>query len=291
MKRKILGYIICMFLLGISIGIPVKAAGTMSSTQWKKSPTGSAGVLEGKSVIVNIFVEDKESKWSEKDKKSVNRKLVASGKFMGKQAKRYGKKAKVVTDIRTHTSLCYTYKTKMKITDKEKHLDKLYRKVCHYIETKIPLDDIRREYGTDSVGFVIHMNKSGVSSTVVHYMGEQANFYECAMIFRKFHGEEESASTYAHEMLHLFAARDLYAESLEDGITFPFVKYVAKKFSNDIMFSTYTMSGKQLRYRITNEVSRVTAYYLGWKKKIPELKKYALMRGSKRGCFSDGTSY
>lgn len=46
-----------------------------TTAQWKTQKTGSAGVLIGKSVLVSIFVEDADSKWNEKQKKDVNRKL------------------------------------------------------------------------------------------------------------------------------------------------------------------------------------------------------------------------
>lgn len=286
----ILGMLFFVVASALGVSECAEAAGTMSRAQWKKAPTGSAGVLEGKSVIVSIFVDDKSSKWSDSAKKKVNRKLGVAEKYIEKQAKNYGKKADLVTDIYRNPSLCYSYQTKQRVTSSEKKLDKLYKDVCKYIEKSIPIDDIRKKYKTDSVGFVIHVNKSGISSTIVHYMEEKENFYECSTMFSKYEKTSEGAATYAHEILHLFGARDLYVESLADGITSSFIKYVEKKIPNEIMFSTCTMSGKLLKYQITNDISRVTAYYLGWKNKIPETKKYALMRGTKKGCFSDGTS-
>ena len=38
----------------------------ISESEWKKLPTGSAGVLEGRSVLISIFVNDKVSKWTKK---------------------------------------------------------------------------------------------------------------------------------------------------------------------------------------------------------------------------------
>ncbi len=283
--------LICVTSIGrVLVSGEANAASRIPKEEWKKSETGSAGVLEGKSVLVSIFVDDKDSKWTESAKKKANRKLLVSGRYIEKQAKRYGKKVDLITDIYKNTDLCYEYQTKMNVTDTDRKQDKLYRKIHKYIDTTLPITELREKYGTDSIGFVLHMNKSGVSSAAVHYVEDTKYFYECATLFSKFEGVQEGAATYAHEILHLFGARDLYNESLSDGITFSFVKYVAKKHPNDIMFSTYTMSGKQLTYKIKNEVSRVTAYYLGWKKKIPEKKKYPLMR-HKKGCFSEGTAW
>nr|MBP3598744.1 hypothetical protein [Eubacterium sp.] len=293
MKYKVIW--IMILLLACVGGIEMtsgeaNAAGRVAKEEWKKFETGSAGVLEGKSIIVSIFIDDKNSKWTEAAKKKANRKLGVSERYIEKQAKRYGKKVDLVTDIYQNTDLCYVYQTKMNVNDTDKKQDKLYRKIHKYIDTTLPITELREKYDTDSIGFVLHMNKSGVSSTAVHYIEDTKYFYECATLFSKFEGVPEGAATYAHEILHLYGARDLYNESLQDGITFSFVKYIAKRHPNDIMFSTYTMSGKQLTYRIKNEVSRVTAYYLGWKKKILEKKKYPLMR-HKKGCFSEGTAW
>lgn len=91
--------------------------------------------------------------------------------------------------------------------------------------------------------------------------------------FSKYEKEAEGAATYAHEILHLFGARDLYMTSITDGISSALVRHVGKKYPNDIMFSTFTKSGKTLKYKIVNQVDRVTAYYLGWKTKIPEKQR------------------
>lgn len=267
------------------------ASAAPGDREWRNSATGSAGVLEGRSVIISIFIEDNNSKWTKKEKKKTNKKVSAAAKFIRRQAKRYGKKVHLITDIYNNKNICYSYTSKTKLSDSMRNQDRLYKKIEKFIDQSIDLTAVRRQYGTDSIGFLLHINKSGLSSTLVHFMEEgQEHFYECSTLFSKYKGKEEGASTYAHEMLHLFGARDLYYRSLRDGITASFVRYIKRKFPNDIMYSTYTLSGKQLIYKISNEVSRVTAYFLGWKGQIPETKKYALPDMEQRGCFSDGTS-
>ena len=269
-----------------------RAATKQRDSRWRKNPAGSAGVLEGQPVIISIFINDKDSRWTNKAKREANRKLAAASKYISGQAKKYGKKAEIVTDIYKNNRICYSYTTKMKLNDSAKKQDRLYENVEKFIDSRIDLTKIRQQYGTDSIGFLFHINKSGVSSTLVHYIEEgEENFYECSTVFSQCGGKAEGASTYAHEMLHLFGARDLYERSLPDGITASFVRHIEKKFPNDIMFSTYTKRGKQLKYSIKNEISRVTAYFLGWKNKIPEQKKYALPGVEQKGCFSDGTSW
>ena len=77
MSRKILSAVLLISLLmgtlWQTMTPTLQAAKT--TAQWKTQKTGSAGVLIGKSVLVSIFVEDADSKWNEKQKKDVNRKL------------------------------------------------------------------------------------------------------------------------------------------------------------------------------------------------------------------------
>lgn len=262
-----------------------------SVAQWKKQKTGSAGVLEGKSVLISIFVDDANSHWSEKKKKETNRKLKVATSFIQTQGKRYQKEVILEADFVKHPELQYCMKTKMRLTDKEKKLNRFGEKMEAYIEKHIDVTKIREEYDTDSIGFLLFINKSGVSSTSVHYMEDGTkHFYEMCALFSKYEKEEEGAATFAHEILHLFGARDLYMTSVTDGISSALVRHIQRKFPNDIMFTTFTKKGKTLKYRIVNRVDRVTAYYLGWKKSIPEKKTFALYQGEK-GCFTDGTSW
>ena len=81
MSRKILSAaLLISLLMGTlwqTMTPTLQAAKT--TAQWKTQKTGSAGVLIGKSVLVSIFVEDADSKWNEKQKKDVNRKLKVAG--------------------------------------------------------------------------------------------------------------------------------------------------------------------------------------------------------------------
>lgn len=272
--------------------VHAEAAAKMSGEQWQKSPTGSAGMLEGKSVIISIYVNDSNSKWTGTAKKQANRKVRIAARYIENQAEKFGKKAQLVTDIYKNKDIGFSFTTKMKVTDRIQNQDKLYKKIVTFIDQNVDLDVIRKQYGTDSIGFVLHLNKTGVSSTRVHYIEESGDsFYECSTVFTKCGGQAEGASTYAHELLHQFGARDLYETSLSDGITKSFVTHIEKKFPNDIMFTTYTVSGQQLKYSIKNEIGRVTAYFLGWKKSIPEQKRYPLPDAKQKGCFSDGTAW
>ncbi len=263
----------------------------ISESEWKKLPTGSAGVLEGRSVLISIFVNDKVSKWTKKAKKEANRKVRSAASYIRRQAKKYGKNVSLVADTEKYKDISYSFRVNNKVSDSIRSQDKLYQKVMKYVRKNIDINGFRSRYNTDSIGFLFHLNKSGTSSTLVHYAEEGTEFfYECATLFSKYGKQAEGASTYAHEILHLFGARDLYERSLADGITASLVRHIEKKFPKEIMYSTYDRKGRMLKYKITNDISRVTAYFLGWKDSVPEVKKYALPKLKEKGCFYEWTS-
>lgn len=296
MKRKILSIILLINLILGSVypqmKMAVNAKAAKTTAEWKTKKTGSAGVLVGRSVLVSIFVDDADSKWTEKQKKEANRKLKAAAAFIESEGKRYHKKITLIADSYENSDLQYEMNTKQKLNDSEKKLNAFSKQMQKMLERDIDVTELREKYATDSVGFLLFINKSGVSSTMVHYMEEgKKNFYEICALFSKYEKEPEGAATYAHEILHLFGARDLYMTSTTDGISSALVRYIRKKYPNDIMFTTFTKSGKTLKYKIVNQVDRVTAYYLGWKTKIPEKQRFALFGGNPKGCFTDGTSW
>lgn len=263
----------------------------ISESEWKKLPTGSAGVLEGRSVLISIFVSDKVSKWTKKAKKEANKKVRGAAAYIRRQAKKYGKTVSLVADTEKYKDISYSYQVRNKVTDSIRSQDKLYRNIMKFVGKNIDITGLRSRYKTDSIGFLFHLNKSGTSSTLVHYAEEGAEyFYESATLFSKYGKKAEGASTYAHEILHLFGARDLYEKSLADGITASLVRHIERKFPSEIMYSTYDRKGRMWKYKITNKIGRVTAYFLGWKDSVPEIKKYALPKRKEKGCFYEWTS-
>lgn len=291
---------LCLVFSLLAVFLPVRTGGVqaeeiserISESEWKKLPTGSAGVLEGRSVLISIFINDKGSKWTKKAKKEANRKVRTAAAYIRKQARKYGKTVSLVADTEKYKDISYSFRVNNKVSDSIRSQDKLYQKVMKFVKKNIDINGLRSQYKTDSIGFLFHLNKSGTSSTLVHYAEEGTEFfYESATLFSKYGKQAEGASTYAHEILHLFGARDLYERSLIDGITASLVRHIEKKFPKEIMYSTYDRKGRMLKYKITNDISRITAYFLGWKASVPEVKKYALPKLKEKGCFYEWTSF
>ena len=292
MKMKKTMFVIAVFTLAILSALYRSRTNVNASTtnrEWKKNNNkyGSAKQLKSKSAFIILYVNDKDSSWTEKRKSDMKKKLRHSIEFIKKSAKEYGASPELVADVydgKEYSDLSYNIKSDISFTDKENDTDKMYKKVKSYINKRVKLQKIRNKYKTDSIGFLVLLNKSGVCHTHVHVASNgKKDFYECSMLFDKYDSKQEGASTYAHEMLHLFGARDLYTVSYGDGITKRFIKYVKKHFPREIMLTTLSKGKVQLKYKITNKVSRITAFFLGWKKNIPEKDRFYLYAPKPRG--------
>ncbi|MBS7396858.1 MAG: hypothetical protein KIG32_00310, partial [Ruminiclostridium sp.] len=81
-------------------------------------------------------------------------------------------------------------------------------------------------------------------------------------------------SVIAHEILHLYGAPDLYAfdtNNINYATTVGFVDYCRENVPQEIMLSTRdTETGELLSDRITQEITDITAYYIGWLDAAPE---------------------
>ena len=98
----------------------------------------------------------------------------------------------------------------------------------------------------------------------------------------------ESPATYAHEILHLFGAPDLYEGSSDPYVDEALVSYVADTYPGDIMLSTYEDDGSSRFDAITKEISPLTAYCLGLTDTCPELAQFPLLADMTPGVFSYG---
>ena len=113
-------------------------------------------------------------------------------------------------------------------------------------------------------------------------------YYEYSCLYRHdayTDGERESPATYAHEILHLFGAPDLYEGSGDPYVDRALVDYVAETYPDDIMVSTYEDDGTSRFDVITKEISPLTAYCLGLTDTCPELEQFPLLTQVEPGVF------
>ena len=216
---------------------------------------GSAKKLVGDCALVTIFMADEESIFTINQEEEAMSKLTEAVNYLTNKANLFGRELEIVYN---EPDLIYRFNSKNIIStnfdDTNWSVDLLER-----INSDKIVQEIYRNYGIDNVGFVINVNKEGQSyavSTNKYVMKKYDN--EKCVIYSQYSGSETNAYVYAHEILHLFGATDLYYPN--DIIEYR--KDLAEEyFPNEIMLDYH--------YNLKNAmISDVTAYLIGWKDKL-----------------------
>lgn len=251
------------------------------------SPTGSAKYLDGSTILVSLFIEDTESSWSLEDQELVMSKMNLAVDFLIEEGNSYGKSVNLIYDINEHPDLAYTVSYANSIDDSDDSALELLDYMTEYIDDNIPTQDLLASYDVDSIAYMCFLNKEGISYTFPYYEGDsRIYYYETCYMFLQCDGDYEPPSVYAHEMLHLFGARDLYSTNQTDGITKDFVQYIETNYPNEIMLTTYDENWNNVQDHVSNDLSDITAYFIGWLDTIPELDTYPSIRSSYPASFS-----
>lgn len=244
-------------------------------SDWTTSSTGSAKYLDGSTVLVSLFIEDPSSSWTEDKKEIVMSKMDLANDFLVSEGNSYGKSVNLIYNIYEHPDLAYTVSYSETIDDSSRSSYHLLEYITRYIDSTIPTQEILANYNVDSIAYMCFLDKSGVSYTFPYYEGDSdLYYYETCYMFLKCDGDYEPPAVYAHEMLHLFGARDLYSTNQTDGITKEFVQHIETDYPNEIMLTTYDENWNNVQEYVSNEITDITAYFLGWTDEIPELETY-----------------
>lgn len=264
--------LICLFLTAVTLcGYQHFAP----SADWTTSPTGSAKYLDGSTVLVSLFIEDPSSSWTDSKKEIVMSKMDLANDFLVSEGNSYGKSVNLIYNIYEHPDLAYTVSYSETIDDSNRSSYHLLEYITRYIDNTIPTQEILANYNVDSIAYMCFLDKSGVSYTFPYYEGDSdLYYYETCYMFLKCDGDYEPPAVYAHEMLHLFGARDLYSTNQADGITKEFVQHIEQDYPNEIMLTTYDENWNNVQEYVSNEITDITAYYIGWLDEIPELETY-----------------
>lgn len=244
-------------------------------SDWQESPTGSAKYLDGSTVLVSLFIEDSSSNWTDDKKSLVMSKMDLATDFLVSEGTSYGKDVNLIYNIYDHPDLDYTLSYSGTIDDSEDCSYDLLDFVTDYIDTHIPTQKILSSYRVDSIAYMCFLDKDGVSYTFPYYEGDSdLYYYETCYMFLKCDGDYEPPAVYAHEILHLFGGRDLYSTNEIDGITKDFVQYIETYYPNEIMLTTYDENWNNVQSYVSNDLTDITAYFIGWLDTIPETANY-----------------
>ena len=249
---------------------------------------GSCGELENRTVVVSIFVNDTISEWDLDycyDYEVYNRAWIDldyACYWISRRAEDYGKKAEFIYDWDIHPDLLYFGDFDIDFSS-EIDYDTSDKAAWEYIEKNIDTKALLEEYRAQNILYMLYINSyddcEAITCTRSNYQG-MSYPYEICFFFMNDDGELECPAVFAHEMLHAFGAPDLYTSDGQYGITDEYVKHCEDTQSNDIMFTCYDRYSSMSYYTfISNEVTDITAYYIGWTDHSDDVEKYGLGAG------------
>lgn len=238
-------------------------------------PQGSVGFLEGRTVIVTAFVGGADSdNWTAEEDEYVMYAQKVAADYLMNQAKDCGVDSEIIVWDEEHEDLAYdiTYNgsledVSLESTSGEEGAGEFLPAIRNEIQ-QLPIDTIKKTYDADSIGFMVMVDTHGGSYANV-YMPDYGmdDYYESVTMFmydEYMDGDVyESVPAYAHEMLHLFGAVDLYQENKEDGVMQEICDYIEENDPNCLMYETYEPDGSVNNDGITQHLSDITKAMVG----------------------------
>ena len=229
---------------------PVSA---MKSNQASKRGLGSAGVLSGHVHVYNIFARDHFSDWNAEQKQTVLDKVQQAYRFLTEHCGQHGVEVKF-TDESSAEVLC-SHRIPIDTFVDPRWTEKVIGTATGKSGNEL-VSWLRKETSADHVLICLHINKSALSYNLAVYDRVSDHFAAERMICFASYPDDRptAAATYAHEILHLFGAGDLY---------FPFdsgderKKQAAELFPHDVMYRVDYNLGRL-------NIGPFTAYRVGW---------------------------
>lgn len=233
---------------------------------------GSAAYLKGKNILVSIFVDTPDSSWEEAQKEAVLKKISVAAAYIEEQAGLYQADTALLYDWTQHKDLKKSAQTDFSIREDVDFIDRLDEEISLWFDTKIDYEALLKKYRAQGIATLVFVNNPGISYAIV-YDGTD-NIKESIILFSGDYfnpGQLETATVYAHEILHVFGAHDLYEEAEFTGEV---SDYVGRVYPNEIMYSV-TGGGKGAYNSTINHIlSPITAYHLGWIDEAEEITMF-----------------
>lgn len=287
--------ILSLFLMGI-IRLPTaeEKSSKVLPDIIKLTDLGSASELEGNVTLVSVFANDSRYSWDFNDENDISARenifsyTKTAADWICEQAQRYNKTLNISYAEDSKSDLYYETAFDEKCLDIEKSISKSALPEWKYIDSKIDNNAIKSKYKSDSVVYLIFINQKEEYGTVAFALSfyDRVLDYPYEICFLPYFFAENviSPSVIAHEILHTFGAPDLYGYDeykMNYDTTVEYVDYCRKNHYNEIMHSTFDISEgviKRVYDRITNDLTDITAYYIGWIDEPPaEVDEFALV--------------
>ena len=218
---------------------------------------GSGAYLKGKNILVSLFVTTPESTWSKEEQEEILTKVGKAVSYIETQAKEYGAETSLLYDFTSFEDLKVEAQTDFCVNEQTDFIDRLDEEIALWMEEKISYETLLERYDAEGIATMIFINNPGISYAIV-YDGTDSTKETMILFAEDYYrpGKKETTTAYAHEILHIFGAHDLYEDA---EFTAEVSEYVALTYPGEIMY-TVAESGN----RITAVLSPITAYHLGW---------------------------
>ncbi len=240
---------------------------------------GSATRLNGKTVIISIFIDDLTTNWNYGDTSELNRmydtidNLRIATEWIRKNASRFGARPEFIYDWSKDYTLFARIKSDKNLIRINENSENHYYDLCKYIDKYIDSEKIKRTYHTDSLLYMFFYDTAPflkARSYAFQYEVGYPYVYETCHIFCRTFGGVSGPGVYAHEILHAFGAPDLYYANKK--IPQRYVDYLKKIGSKDVMYSNDPLCAGKVNAVFTD----VDAYYTGLISICPDVAKWGL---------------
>ncbi|MEE0799646.1 MAG: hypothetical protein U0L91_00030 [Gemmiger sp.] len=238
---------------------------------------GSAGLLAWPCVLYSIYLDSPYACWTDEQIALTQRRLAEAADWITEQAGRYNASPRLYYDTgdgRLSARVTCTTPLDADNTSGDAFYD--------YVDTltaAVDTDALRAAYGTAGIGYLIFLPFEGCSYSILHYLEDGENYlneFSCLYLYDPYvePGTPESPAVYAHEILHLFGAADLYEGSSDPYVTPELAAYVAQTWPDAIMYDTYNADGTVGGEEIDKSLCPLTAFRLGLCDRFPGMERF-----------------
>lgn len=254
---------------------------------------GNAGVLSGRTVVHTFFASGSDYKWDFEKEEDINTRdnclkdLSEALGWLTDKAAQYGSTVEFIYDWEEDPGLMATISFSVPVVDAR--ADATAADMREAIDLFTPADRLKEKYDAENVVylFLINSDENNSRNSHAHLFSLKpgatvSRLIEYAVINMYSNQDYEmtgskivkaSPFAYAHEILHLFGAVDLYVAG--DSITQEYVDHMMATLYPDIMFS-------QINNMAIDQcvLSEVDAYYVGILDHADDVEKYGLGKSS-----------
>ena len=181
---------------------------------------GSAALLTDATVLVNVFLNDAAhgQTWDAESRAAAVQRTQLAVDWITEQAAGYEAAVNLICDRSadgSDSTLTRSYLVQSAMQGGENSEESsAFLDEMDTLCASLAADSRLAAYGARHIAFLFFLPISGTSFTMAHYADDGDSFYyEYSCLYKTdayTDGEAESPATYAHEILHLFGAPDLY---------------------------------------------------------------------------------